>query len=206
MTLIKVEHVKSDKLHPLHCQYAGQTQPQESYLELDVISGKLSASYSAEIGNGAPFAVWHGIRRRYSISAQLTADEINSLMDYVTPIAQQIINGAKIEYDSQMNHIADLNDSAEKAEEEMEGECNTNSELSRAELHNEGVWDAEVYYNMTTNEEMGLTSETTDEQLKQIIEDEQHVAESDGRTVNGLEDYLENELKTLRENALEETE
>ena len=206
MTLIRVEHIKSDELHPLHCQHEGQTQPQVSYLELDVISGKLSASYSGEIGGGVPEQVWHGLRRRYPISAQLTTDEINSLLDHITPIAQQIINGAKIEYDSQMNHIADLNDSAEKAEEEMEKECADALEYSDAVQNQGGVWSAEVYYSGADLGDLGLTPGTTDEQLKQIIEDEQHVARSDGRTVNGLEDYLENELKTLRENALEETE
>ena len=206
MTLIRVEHIKSDELHPLHCQYEGQTQLQDSYLELDVISGKLSASYSGEIGGGVPEQVWHGLRRRDPISAQLTTDEINSLLDHITPIAQQIINGAKIEYDSQMNHIADLNDSAEKAEEEMEKECADALEYSDAVQNQGGVWSAEVYYSGADLGDLGLTPGTTDEQLKQIIEDEQHVARSDGRTVNGLEDYLENELKTLRENALEETE
>ena len=193
---------------PQRCRgfFEGQTQLQDSYLELDVISGKLSASYSGEIGGGVPEQVWHGLRRRYPISAQLTTDEINSLLDHITPIAQQIINGAKIEYDSQMNHIADLNDSAEKAEEEMEKECADALEYSDAVQNQGGVWSAEVYYSGADLGDLGLTPGTTDEQLKQIIEDEQHVARSDGRTVNGLEDYLENELKTLRENALEETE
>ena len=215
MTKVRVEHIKSDELHPLHCQYAGQTQPQVSYLELDVISGKLSAVTSGEIGDVIDDPYWHGperrysvnhgLQRRYPISAQLTADEINGLLDDVAPIAQQIINGARIEYDSQNNHIADLNDSAEKAEEEMEEECAHEIQYSHSS-RGEGIWDAEVYFNMTTAEEIGLTSETTDEQLKQIIERERSAAKRDGRTVNGLEDYLAIELKTLRENALEETE
>ena len=68
MTKVRVEHIKSDELHPLHCQYAGQTQPQVSYLELDVISGKLSAVTSGEIGDVIDDPYWHGPERRYSVN------------------------------------------------------------------------------------------------------------------------------------------
>ena len=202
MTKVRVEHIKSDKLHPLNCQYGPQIL-QESYLELDVITGKLSASCSGE-GNSVPEPVWIGLRRQYEINHSLTRGEINNLMDHIAPIAQRVLDGITVgDYSESISMTEDV----DNAESDIRHECEDALEYSNAVQLGEGVWDADVYYNITTDyEEMGLTSETTDEQLKQIIEDEQHVAESDGRTVNGLEDYLENELKTLRENALEETE
>ena len=191
MAKIQIEHIKSDELHPLFARYGGQNQAQSSYVELDVTSGKLWAAYDGEIGDSVPAPVWHGSRRRYEVTNILVSSEINDLLDRIAPLAQRVLDGTT---------VGDYTEDADSAEREIRQECDEAIEMSRAVQYGEGVWDAESYYDGTDPDEIGLTPGTTDEQLSKIIEEEKDAARRDGRTIDGVEEYLENELKTLREN------
>ena len=206
MAKIQIEHVKSDELHPLFARYRGQTRAQWACIELDLISGKLWAAYAGEAGrhfnvasfsDSIPAPVWHGQRRQYEVTNILVSSEINYLLDHIAPLAQRVLDGTTF---GDHSESVSMPDDAEKAEKEIGEECDEAIEMSRAVQYGEGVWEAESYYDGTEADEMGLTPGTTDEQLSKIIEEEKDAARRDGRTIDGVEDYLENELKTLREN------
>ncbi len=197
MAKIQIEHIKSDKLHPLFARYRGQNRAQWACIELDLISGKLWAAYDGEIGDSVPAPVWHGVRQQYEVTNILVSSEINDLLDRIAPIAQRVLDGSTV---GDYSESVSMTDDAENAEMEIREKCDEAIERSRAVQYGEGVWYAESYYDGTEADEMGLTPGTTDEQLSKIIEEEKDAARRDGRTIDGVEDYLENELKTLREN------
>ena len=65
---------EDDILHPLYHHYDGQFEAQTAYVELDLRDGELRADWDAEVGNGVPADVWHGLRRRYGIINILTTE------------------------------------------------------------------------------------------------------------------------------------
>jgi hypothetical protein len=97
-----------------------------------------------------------------------------------------------------MNPNIRLSEDAFKAEEEIETECEVHSEYSVATSYDQGVWPADLYYASISHAEIGLTPQTTDAQLDQIIAEEIDTARCDGVTIDGVEKYLTDELETLR--------
>ncbi len=194
---LKIIPLKSDALHPLYCRYDGQQEPQGAYIQLDTREGTLSADYTGEI-SGIPFGEYYGYLRRYDVSQHLNAEEIQKLLRYLAPIAQRVLDGVTEHTDQNLNPDIRLSEAAEKAEEEIEKECEVNSEYSVAATDGAGVWPADHYYNSISHAEIGLTPQTTDAQLDQIIAEEIDTARCDGRTIDGVEKYLTDELEILR--------
>ena len=88
-TTVTIDHVSTEKLHPLFAHYGGQVTAQPTYVEIDLESGNLSADYSGEVGSGVPERVWNGDVARFDISPILTAAEINQLLQEIAPLAQE---------------------------------------------------------------------------------------------------------------------
>ena len=194
---LKIIPLKSDELHPLYCRYDGQQNPQNAFVQLDTREGTLSADYTGEI-DGIPFGEYYGYLRRYDVSQHLNAEEIQKLLRYLAPIAQRVLDGVTEHTDQNMNPDIRLSEAAEKAEEEIEKECEMWTEYSVATSYDQGVWPADHYYNSISHAEIGLTPQTTDAQLDKIIEEEIDTARCDGVTIDGVEKYLTDELETLR--------
>lgn len=110
-----------DEAAPLYCQYPGQSTPQPAYIEMDE-NGAVSASYSGEIGNGAPAAVWHSRTLRFDVSSSLSGAALADMVadDAVQSLLARIHAGHRVEWDGS-NHTGALTSDAEAARDDLAG-------------------------------------------------------------------------------------
>jgi len=180
----------------LHQHYRGQTSPQTCYVSLNCETGALTASCSGEIGNGVPFHVYHGRTRRWRIPA-LTAEAANALLAEIVPLAETIMSGYSCEWDGH-NHVGELDDDARDADEAIRDLCDRDWEGQTIES-----WDAREWFGPVGSDEcqrkaLGITADTTDEELAAIVDREENNALP--RIINGSEEYL----RDLRDGARED--
>ena len=189
---IQIIKVEGDELYLC---YPGQTKAQPCYVELDCYKATLSAEPNTEIGNAVPLDVHHGHRIRWTIPA-LKARRANELLSEIAPLAERVVAGYYKVWNGS-NTVAEYNDDASEAIREIEREIQlwdtTDCRLS--------VLDASTYYEplgskLVQARELGITAETTDEQLDAIAERELDNAD-DVNVIEGHVDYL----KRLREAA-----
>lgn len=184
----------------LHRQYQGQHQPQPCYVEVDLESQLVLATYNAEIGNAVPAAVFHGIERRYEIPA-LTSTAANELLEKIRPFAERMVSDwEKEERDGDM--VAVLGDDAEAAETEIDAMC-----ADMWEDHEKiTVWGTDGAIAGDEAETYGITADTTDERLEEIEQEIltslTEVSASDEVVLEGVTEYLE----SLRDGAGEDDE
>ena len=195
MTKISIHHLGSEYLHPLYTQYGGQTSSQPAHISLDVRTGDLKAETNYEIGNAVPFDVWHGVIQRYGINNELTYTEINALMDELAPFVQRVIDGAEVGYNTPANLTASFSDDAQDAIESIEDKCED------LETTSGGVWQAEHWFaQVSVAEAYGLTAKTTESELQTIIKEAiAEARDQDDITVDGIENWIEDELEKLKE-------
>lgn len=209
-TKITVHHVGTGNdapLHPLYEHYSGQTEPQPAYIQLDCREGTLSANVNGEIGNAVPFSVWHGHDKRYTVSFELCAKSINSVLDYVAPLAQQICDAYESHWDGS-NEVAKFTlegDVMRTIEEEIQSLC-----YSLDKLDDTGVWEADEWLeNIATYDDDKTTisfrkgsvfvirPQTTDDELQQAADFIEKEARFDDCTVVGIYDYLKSQRSLI---------
>lgn len=88
---------------PIYCKYPDQFNPQRAYISLDLESGECTADYSREIGNSIRADVWHERRLWLSVSPQLTADDIENLINEHAEKFQWILDSCRVVWDGS-NH------------------------------------------------------------------------------------------------------
>ena len=186
----------------LHRQYAGQNRPQDVYVTLDCANGRLTAECSSEIGSGIPVAVCHGHVQRWSIPA-LTADAANSLIEEIAPFAERMVAGYERVWDGH-NHVAEFSEDADEADDAIVALCNRVTE--DADEHSTvQVWDASEWFGGIGNaaaqcEALGITAETTDDELRTIADAaDVEAADDDVDVLNGTLRHME----WLREKAID---
>lgn len=128
--------VPSTGEYPLYRMYPQQFNPQNAFIRLDPEEAELSADWNAEVGNAIPMAVGHGLVLRYPVSCYLTADEVNALMNQLTPLALRVCNGYSEGWNGH-NNVGRLTEDAEEASQEIEAEC------AAAETDSEGPLEEE---------------------------------------------------------------
>ena len=106
----------------LVCQFAGQSQLQDCYIELDCDEGVVGAYYNSEIGNSIPGDVYHDRTLRFDIPC-ITAEAANDLMIEIEPILQRVQNGYTSSYDRQSNLSGEYTVDANRAIAEIEEKC-----------------------------------------------------------------------------------
>ncbi|MFE4832933.1 hypothetical protein [Streptomyces sp. NPDC056672] len=161
-------------IHPdeLYCRYAGQSEAQPVYIELDVRGGILLADYNPEVSNAVPFSVYHGFERRYGIPV-LTAEAANAVMARLAPLADRILADWDEVWDGN-NRVAVLGEDATAAEEEIRSILGTGYDSSDDPRQGFGdseivaEWDLEGVVNGYEVEEYDVTAGTTDERLEEI--------------------------------------
>jgi len=165
MTTVKIRPVSGPA--DLYCRYKNNYEPQPVYINLDLTNGALYADYRAT--DGTPMRVWLGQVRTWSIPP-LVADEANELLERIAPLAQRILDGSSIELDALTGrHIGVLNDDAAAAEEEIRvlirRWCEDPGTATVTEI---SVGDWYSHCDTDPCEELGLTAETTDDELAQV--------------------------------------
>ncbi len=185
----------------LYSKYPHETSHQPCFVELDCRTGALSAEVDPEIGNARPFDVHYGHRIRWTIPA-LKAAVANALLEEISPLAARICEGYDTRWDGH-NTVAELDADAVAAEEQIEALC----ERAGGEGDEVVVWQADDWYAVLGTmavqaEDLGVTSESTDEQLAAIAEREAARAEAEGvDEIDGLRDYLDQLRESAREDA-----
>lgn len=192
---ITISYVKTrDKLYH---RYPREMSPQRALVTLRCETGALSAAYDPEIGPGVPEHVATRRVLRWVIPA-LTADAANKLLDQIRPLAETIVAGYSREWDGH-NHVGRYTDEADAAIEAVEALIL--KETPDAETLE--VWDAADWFgalgrHAAQRRELGITAQTTDEELAEIVEREETNAE--GRLIENLARHL----TKLRDEALDE--
>ena len=184
-TETKIEIRTVGEWNDLFCQYSGQFQQQDCFVELDCGSGILRAAYNCEIGNAVPFSVWHGHDRRYCIPC-LTADAANSLLEELAPLAQRVVDGYTSEWDGS-NHVARFTEDARLAEEEIE---------AAIESHHFRFDDGDLVGCMEAGDWLNLsagiiTADTTDEEITKCTEEYESMAAAENIVLRGTMEHLE---------------
>ncbi|TMZ67395.1 hypothetical protein EMG21_28710 [Klebsiella pneumoniae] len=189
----------------LYHHYQGQTEPQPCYIELDLSERTLLADYNAEIGNGIPMRVYHGLVRRYPIPA-LTAEAANRVMEQIRPLAERICSDSEEIWDGS-NHVARIGDDAAAAEAEIRrllGLDGHEPHLIDYDSDQVSVWDIDGATNGNEADEYNITATTTDDRLDEIEEEiRKDLAEVSGSGVAVLEGVGEY-LRQLRDDAAED--
>lgn len=193
MTTIDITPVSGTALYH---RYPGQASPQDARVSLDCASGALTAETDPEIGNAVPVRQWHGHIRCWSIPA-LTADAANELLEEIEPLAQRVCDGYASRWDGS-NHVADFDDDATAAIEEIAALC----ERAKADAA-EGVgalktWDADAWFGGIGSaarqaRTLGITAATTDDELAAIEarEEESALASGECDEIDGIRKHLE---------------
>ncbi len=190
--IVTVTPVEGDALY---LKYRGESQPQSAYVTLDCESGELSAAASGIIGSGAPTNVWNNTARRWRIPA-LTESAANALLDEIAPLAERVVAGFERVWDGS-NHVGEYDDDATAAIDEIASLCDRDWSDQTIE-----VWDAADWYGGvggmdTQRRSLGITAETTDEEIATI--EEREASDASPRIIEGLGRYL----ARLRDEAIE---
>jgi hypothetical protein len=200
----------------LYCQYSGQIQRQDCYIEIDCERETMHASYNGEIGNAVPFSVYHGHDQRFSIPC-LTADAANTLMADIIPLARRVIDGYATTWDGN-NHVARFTADAQAAIDEIASTCESVETDDRTEIQ---AWAAsdwlqnvisryDEYGNQTKysaaitvkiDDAGTITGKTTDAELDAIETKISAEAEAESVIVDGIDDFLRDERDNCKNNA-----
>lgn len=177
----------------LYHRYSDETEPQGCYIALDLEDGRMWASYHAESGNAEPEEVHHDRVLRFYLSDVLHGPTANELMAEIEPLAQIILDDSEIIWDGN-NYVGRLGDEAQTAAYEIEQVC------SREYGDEERViaYDADEWYSHDSDEavteRLGITADTTDEQIADLAEAEEEEANRQSNygfvLLTGVEDYL----------------
>lgn len=203
-TTITIRRVETDT--ELHRHYDGQYEQQPCSINLDLEDGELWCDYNANIGGGYSMSVFH--RRTLSLSIPcLTGEAANDLMEEVAPIAQRVLDGASIEWDGN-NNVGVLNESAQAAYDEFETVVRQWAEDPGTPTVS--TVDADDWYSgHDPSEELGLTADTTDDELEAM----EPIAEADIKqfaegvvVVRGLDRFLSGLRDQKRQEVREELE
>jgi len=198
MTTVKIRPVVEPDA--LYCRYAGNYEPQPVYISLDLADGALYADYRAT--NDTPGRVWLGQVRTWEIPP-LVADAANELMQDIAPLAQRILDGSDIEVNPRTgDRVGVLNDDAMAAEWEIYEIIENWREdptVSVVEEISVGDW-----YSGGDDpcDELGLTAETTDDELEQLaakIEEDIRAAAGAVVVVTGAEEWVRARRDELRD-------
>ncbi|MBT8453006.1 MAG: hypothetical protein KJO40_13640 [Deltaproteobacteria bacterium] len=194
-------HKISDNAY-LHHHYPGQIEPQPCYIELDCDDGSLCADWDGEIGNATPVSVWHRRTLRFDIPA-LKGHKANELLADIEPLAERVVAGYESDWDGN-NWVGTYSDDAEDAIGDIQ------SLIASYYLHDPDwalmVWDAGDYMDGVGDleaqaAELGVTADSTDDQLATIGEklQEEGRINGDADLISNTDEYLEELRDHLRE-------
>ncbi len=154
--------IKMTRPDELYCCYGSQTEQQPCYAELDLERGTLTADYDAEVGGAVPLDVWHGRTLRFPMPC-LLGDDANGLLDVIAPLAQIILDGAEIVWDGN-NHVGRMTDAAVDASDKITKIC----EDAEQDYLTLTGWYAEDWLGEVDADDLGITADTTDDELTAI--------------------------------------
>jgi hypothetical protein len=189
-TIVTITFCDPDDPGALYMHYDCQYKRQPCYIELSCGSGRLEAGYNASIGGGVPSDVWNGHTLRWSLPL-ITADAANKLLERIAPLAQRVLDGYTAEWDGS-NMQGRYNDDATTAADAVMDIING---LPADDMLD--VCRADEWLEYATPADLGITAETTPDDIREIATRTCEDARSDGRYI----DYADmiRELQSYRE-------
>lgn len=194
-TTLEVVPVDHSSAAPLYHKYPNQSSPQGAYLELDCQTGRLWATWNAEIGNAVPFSVFNGHERRYPLSAFITADALNDLLSdsEILVLIQRVLDGYSSKWDGS-NMVACLTGDALKAEEDIERRL---ERIPDDESRLAAVWDVRDWLFTCGS----LTEHWCDQPLAVAVAELEENSKDGNNVIDGdIEESLLEEAQRLFEN------
>lgn len=182
MSTIHVTWQTSDA--ELYHKYQQQTNPQPVYLELDPDDGSMRLDWSGEIGNAAPFAVFHNRILRYYLPGAIRKDPGNALLKAAVPLAERIAKGYNEHWDGN-NMVGKLDSDAELADAELKQLCEDvdSDDLLR-------VFEAGDWYDLVRDEMAALVKGKSDDEIQAIAEEHEGEAAHEGYYLEGAYEFL----------------
>lgn len=156
------------------------------YLELDLDDEKTPLYLGTVYGiDGTPISVWHGTTRRYWLPNNVNAEELTTDINagVFDELFQRIVDGSEVEWDGS-NWRGRLNEDGRKAEEELE------EEFEGYEDESIGLYEAGDWLQDSSNEDLGVTAASTDEELAKKARELEEEARAEGAVVVWIEDHL----------------
>ncbi len=167
---------------PLYLHYSGQINYQPGYVELDQ-NGVVRAGTQESIGNSMPMSWFHGTDIAWGVSGCVQGKALKAFLesDEAIKLLERVYNGHETEWDGH-NWVGKLDEDAEEAQAEFEtllDELPTVSVLGAGEY----LYDAK--------REIGITANTTDEELQEMADTLESDAEADDILLEGTLDCLQ---------------
>jgi hypothetical protein len=125
----------------------------------------------------------------YTDAEALTTDINAGVFD---DLFQRIVDGSEVEWDGN-NYLGRLNEDAREAEEELEKLLEAYADGSI------GLWDAGEWLQDSSDEDLGVTATSTDEDLAKKARELEEEACAEGAVVVWIEDELKERREALKE-------
>ena len=176
---------------PLYHRYTRQANAQPAYIELTE-SGDVCADISGAIGYSMSPEAWHGRTLSWEVNPALSVDEINDLLDEITPLLQTVHDGHDSEWDGS-NYVGTLTEQARQASDEI-------LDLCTGTLHQEtawSVWDAAEWLSGGSV----LDKWPADRDLAQVVTAASQMAKQEHAYLDGdIEEYYLDSVQLMVEN------
>ena len=171
-----------------------------AWLWLDCASRTLSCRCASRDRTGMPAGVWHGLALRWQLPA-LTADAANALMEDVADAAARVCEGFERAWDGH-NFVGRYNDDARDAQDEISRAIERREPWDPRDVID--PWDAADWLRALgglarQGAELGITADTTDDELDAIAARVEEEAAADGQRVRGVREHLQCIARQLRD-------
>lgn len=168
-----------EKVDELYLRYPAEFEAQPVDLELDTRTGRLACAADPNIGGGTTFDHHHRLILSARIPA-LTAEAANTLMAQIEPLAQRVVNGADQEWNGN-SHVGVFTADAIAAWDEIEEICAGTVGDAEAGYGGNIVteWRVEDWFTEgaeVTRESLGITADTTNDQVAAIAAEQVETA------------------------------
>lgn len=177
MATVQIAAIDESQPGYLFTLYDGEHNPQPCHISLDLETGEFTAGYQAETG-GWSEAVFHQRTLWWGIPT-LTAQAVNRLLTDLVPTAQRILDGAEIAWDGEQL-AGQFTADADAAINEIADACSLGGWDDEGDIV--GWMDAGDWFSDETDDQvaarLGITADTTDEQLQTMATDEESAVES----------------------------
>jgi len=174
----------------------GQQAP--IYLVIDWEAGTVDAE--VHYGDGVPESIWNGratrIKLPNSIDASLLHDDVEDLMNKINEIAtgyETVWNGS--------NWIGSFTGDARADLDELERKIEQDGHSLFSGMESGGLWDVVDWIQDNPDE---ITSETTDDELRDIADSYIDDARSSGVVISGGRDAVTEHFTEIRDRLIEE--
>jgi hypothetical protein len=168
-------------------------------LWLDCASRTLSCRCASRDRTGMPASVWHNLALRWRLPA-LTADAANALMGDLADAAARVCDGFERAWDGH-NFVGRYDAEAREAQDEISRAIERKPWGERDVIE---PWDAADWLGALgglarQGEELGITADTTDDELGTIAARLEEDAALDGQRVRDVIEHLRRIARQLRD-------